>query len=74
MIELDINIPKNSDGNYVEELAINNPYVEVDYTAKSSSGIDLKSRVYVNVTLNDNSVKTVGTSKLEIYKINKLCL
>ncbi|MBQ9071761.1 MAG: DUF5011 domain-containing protein [Bacilli bacterium] len=68
-IIFDINLPENSDGNYVEEIDINQPYTKVNYTAESSEGTDLTSRVYVSITLNDSSVESVDTSKLGIYKI-----
>ena len=68
-IELDIDLPKNSDGDFVNEVDINTDFQIISYTAESSTGDDLTSNVFVSISYKDKYVTQVDTSKLGIYKI-----
>lgn len=63
-------LTRNSEGNYVTQINLNSTFTDVSYTATSSDGVDLTSRVVVSITFNNTVVSEVDTSKLGIYKIN----
>lgn len=68
-IEL-VGLVKNSEGNYVTNIDINETYDDVSYKAMSSDGKDLTSNVIINITKEDKFLEKIDTSKVGIYHIN----
>lgn len=63
-------LTQNSDGNYILTLDLNEAFVDINYTATSTDGINLTDRVKKYITLGDSTVDNIDTSKSNIYKIN----
>lgn len=63
-------LTRNSDGNYILTLDLNEDFVNINYTASSIDGIDLTGKVKKYITLDDSTVDNIDTSKPNIYKIN----
>lgn len=63
-------LTQNSDGNYILVLDLNETFVDINYTATSTDGINLTDRVKKYITLNDSAIDNIDTSKSNIYKIN----
>ncbi len=62
-------LPQDSKGNYVTEIDLNSVFEDQKYTATSSNGVDLTSRVIITIIKDDNSVDIVDTSIAGIYYI-----
>lgn len=65
-----LGLEKNSDGNYILNVNLNDEYREENIKAVSYNGIDLSNKVKKYITLNDITVDEIDTSKNNIYKIN----
>ena len=68
IITLD-NLTKNSDGNYILTLDLNQEFSNINYSAVSVSGVDLTQRVKKYILLNDIPTDTISTEKSGIYKV-----
>lgn len=62
-------LQKNSDGNYIMTLDLNEKFTEVNYTA-SKDGEILTDKVVKYILKDNNAVENIDTSKAGIYKIN----
>lgn len=63
------NLTKNSEGNYIMTLNLNEEFTDVNYIAKTYNNIDLTSRVKKYIMQEESMVETIDTSKFGIYKI-----
>ena len=68
IITIDI-LTQNSDGNYILTLDLNQEFTNVNYVAKSVSGIDLTDKVKKYILFNDVPAESVNTSLTGIYKV-----
>lgn len=68
IITLD-NLTKNSDGNYILTLDLNQEFSNINYSAVSVSGVDLTQRVKKYILLNDIPTDNITTEKSGIYKV-----
>lgn len=68
IITLD-NLTKNSDGNYILTLDLNQEFSNISYSALSVNGVDLTQRVKKYILLNDIPTDTISTEKSGIYKV-----
>lgn len=62
-------LTKNSDGNYITTLNLNEKFNEYIYSAISNDGINLTDKVVRYITKDDKVVKSVDTSTAGIYKV-----
>lgn len=63
------NLIKNSDGNYILTLDLNQEFDNINYSAVSSSGINLTKKIKKYILLNDIPTDKIVTTNPGIYKI-----
>jgi competence protein ComGC len=62
-------INKNSNGDYIIVLDLNDNFNNINFTAHSYDNVDLTSRVKYYITSSNEVVNSINTSKSGIYKI-----
>ena len=62
-------INKNSNGDYIIVLDLNDNFNNINFTARSYDNVDLTSRVKYYITSSNEVVNSINTSKSGIYKI-----
>ena len=62
-------LTKNSDGNYILILDLNDEFNAISYTATSNSGKNLTNRVKTYITVDDIATDEIDTSESNIYKM-----
>ena len=62
-------LTKNSDGNYILILDLNQEFTNISYSALSVNGVDLTQRVKKYILLNDIPTDNITTEKSGIYKV-----
>ena len=63
-------LTKNSDGNYILTLDLNQEFTNIDYSAISVSGVDLTQNVKKYILLNDIPTDNITTTSSGIYKVH----
>ncbi len=63
-------LTKNSDGNYILTLDLNQEFNNFIYSAISVNGVDLTQNVKKYILLNDIPVDTISTNSSGIYKVH----
>jgi len=64
------NLSKNSDGNYITTIDLNNIIDINDYEAISSKGINITDKVKKYILKDEVMVENIDTNQPEIYKVN----
>lgn len=68
IITLD-NLTKNSDGNYILTLDLNQEFTNINYSAISVNGVDLTENIKKYILLNDIPTDNISTNDSGIYKV-----
>lgn len=63
-------LTQDSNGNYVTVVDINTTFNDVSFSATSSDGKDLTSKVTINILNNNKLVESINTDKIGIYYVN----
>lgn len=63
-------LKRNSDGNYIITLDLNQELFEIHYTATSKNNVDLTDEIIRYMSFNDKAVDSFDSSKQGVYKIN----
>lgn len=63
------NLEKNSEGNYVTNISVNETLEDIFYSATSKAGDDITDKVVINILKDGNSIENIDTKEFGLYYI-----